>query len=248
MEASGEPQNPAVPQVQPQQAPAGQTGAYPEQASGGVLFVLKCIWLFILGAILAVVGLITLLTRPDMGTNPFIIMLMGLMFTAIGSIYGKRKLAGQAAVADYVVDPAQMLQIRPVDTPPQPQQQQQMQPFPTYPAYPSYPQSVQQRPAETPRIQQPAQPSTQLAQAEQPSGIKRIFVCPKCGAENEMDDKFCYKCGFKFTKPKKKPAKKAAKTKTEKEKPILKSKPAAKPKPAPKKALVAKKKIPKETV
>jgi ribosomal protein L40E len=241
MEATGEPQNPAFPQVQPQQASANQ-GAYQEQNSGGLLFVIKCIWLFLLGAVLAVVGLFCLIYRPDMGlTNSFIIMLMGLLFTAIGSIYGKRKMVGQTAVADYVVDPAQMLQIRPVDSPPQPQQTQA---FPAYPAYPSYPQPAQQRPAETPKIQQPAQP----AQAEQPSGIKRIFVCPKCGAENEMDDKFCYKCGFKFTKPKRKSARKAAKTK-EKEKPILKSKPVTNPNPIAKKAKpVSKKKIPKETV
>lgn len=235
MEASGEPQNPAAPQtLQPVQAPANQ-GTYQEQNSGGLLFVIKCIWLFLLGALLAVVGLFCLIYRPDMGlTNSFIIMLMGLMFTAIGSIYGKRKMAGQTAVADYVVDPAQMLQIRPADVPPQPQQ---MQPFPAYPAYPSYPQPVQQRPAETAKSQ-PAQP----AQAEQPSVIMKIFVCPKCGAENEMDDKFCYKCGFKFTKPKKKPARKAAKTKE-------KEKPAVNPKPVAKKAKpVSKNKIPKETV
>jgi len=239
MEAYGEPENPAFPQVQPQQAPANQ-GAYQEQNSGGLLFVIKCIWLFLLGAVLAVVGLFCLIYRPDMGlTNSFIIMLMGLLFTAIGSIYGKRKMVGQTAVADYVVDPAQMLQIRPVDSPPQPQQTQA---FPAYPAYPSYPQPIQQRPAETAKSQ-PAQP----AQAEQPSGIKRIFVCPKCGAENEMDDKFCYKCGFKFTKPKRKPARKAAKTK-KKEKPMT-AKPAAIPKPAPpeKAKPVAKKKMPKET-
>ncbi|MFH1236895.1 MAG: zinc-ribbon domain-containing protein [Candidatus Aenigmatarchaeota archaeon] len=242
MEATGEPQNSAGPQPQqPVQAPADQ-GAYHEHDSGGLLFVIKCIWLFLLGAVLAVVGLFCLIYRPDMGlTNSFIIMLMGLLFTAIGSIYGKRKMAGQTAVADYVVDPAQMLQIRPVDAPPQP-----MQTLPSYPAYPSYPQPVQQRPAETPRIQQPVQPAQQ-AQAEQPSGIRKIFVCPKCGAENEMDDKFCYKCGFKFTKQKKKPARKAVKAK-ENEKPMS-TKPAAIPKPAPKKAKpVAKKKIPKEAV
>lgn len=57
-----------------------------------IVFVLRSIWLFILGAGLAVLGLITFLTRPDMGYNPFIIMLMGLFFTGVGSIYGKKKM------------------------------------------------------------------------------------------------------------------------------------------------------------
>lgn len=58
------------------------------------VFVLKSIWVFLLGAGVALIGLYTLLTRPDMGSNPFIIMLMGLFFTGAGSIYGKKKLRG----------------------------------------------------------------------------------------------------------------------------------------------------------
>jgi ribosomal protein L40E len=162
--------------------------------------VIKCIWLFILGVILALVGLYTLLTRPDMGTNPFIIMLMGLFFTAAGSIYGKRKMAGQAAVADYVVDPAQMLQVRPADAIPQPQpkeQQPQYQPF--------NPALYQQRPHEPAAPAVEAKPTAPVE--AKPAEIRKIFVCPDCGAENEMEDKFCFKCGNKFVKPKKKVAK-----------------------------------------
>jgi hypothetical protein len=58
------------------------------------VFVLKSIWVFLLGVAVSLIGLYTLLTRPDMGSNPFIIMLMGLFFTGAGSIYGKKKLRG----------------------------------------------------------------------------------------------------------------------------------------------------------
>jgi ribosomal protein L40E len=77
---------------------------------------------------------------------------------------------------------------------------------------------VQQRAAEAakPVVQTQASGSqtgqVQVTEAKA-AEIRKIFVCPKCGAENEMEDKFCYKCGFRFTKPKKKaekaPAKKA---------------------------------------
>ena len=56
------------------------------------LFVLKSIWVFLLGVAVSLIGLYTFLTRPDMGSNPFIRMLMGLFFTGAGSIYGKKKL------------------------------------------------------------------------------------------------------------------------------------------------------------
>lgn len=65
-----------------------------------LLFVLKSIWLFILGAALAIIGLLCLIYRPDMGSNSFIIMLMGLFFTGAGSIYGKKKLGyGESLVS-----------------------------------------------------------------------------------------------------------------------------------------------------
>lgn len=247
MEASGEPENSSVPRAQPdaQQGQANQqSGAYQETSKA--TFMLKCIWLFVMGAILALVGLITLLTRPDMGANPFIIMLMGLLFTAIGSIYGKRKLAGQAAVADYVVDPTQMLQIRPADVPPQPQQayQQPQKPFQREPFDSSafrqktYEPSASSSPK--PAIVQPqyTQPAASIAMESKPpaSGIRKIFICPKCGAENEMDDKFCYRCGFKFTKPKKK-ADKAKKS----DKKAAAAKAAAKAKPVKVKKAITKK-------
>jgi ribosomal protein L40E len=240
MEASGEPQNPVnVPQQAPQpQQPAGPpAGAYGRQ-SGGILFVIKCIWLFVLGTILAIIGLLCLVYRPDMGQmNPFIIMLMGLFFTAAGSIYGKRKMSGQAAVADYVVDPAQMLQVRPADAiPQQAPQQPQYQPF--------NPVIYQQRPAEAPKAAQPAAPAMPVE--AKPAEIRKIFVCPKCGAENEMGDTFCYKCGVKFVKPKKRAAKKPAKTTKAKATSKAPVKAAAKAKrQAPS---VQKKKIPKEEI
>ncbi len=244
----GEQGNPADQPGQQPASPGIQAADYFQQYYGqtSVKFKLKCIWLFLLGAVLSIVGLLCLLYRPDIGTNSFIIMLMGLFFTAIGSIYGKRKLAGQAATADYVVDPQQMLMVRPQPYPPYPQMQQAQQPLQT-PVY----QAQEQRPAQQPVPQEPrtpffrnpfapsqaepvqatpAQPvQGQQAQPSQPEPanvIRKIFVCPSCGAENEMEDKFCYKCGFRFVKPKKKSksAKAAKKAGPAKAKPSAKGK------------------------
>jgi len=242
MEASGEPENPANTAI-PQQQPASQPseGAYYSRQSGGALFKLKCMWLFLLGTALALVGVYCLINRPDVGQNSFVIMLMGLMFTAVGSIYGKRKLAGQAATANYVVDPQQMLMVRPE---PAPAVQSAAQPG-----------SVQQGAAEAakPVVQTQASGSqtgqVQVTEAKA-AEIRKIFVCPKCGAENEMEDKFCYKCGFRFTKPKKK-AEKAPSKKAKPSRSKARAKESAEPiektgKPSKPAAAIAKKKSRKE--
>jgi ribosomal protein L40E len=226
MEPSGDPE--ISPSAQPPANVPDEGETYTGQVSGGALFKLKCIWLFLLGAILSLIGLYCLLYRPDIGQNSFIIMLMGLFFTAAGSIYGKRKLAGQAGVADYVVDPQQMLQVRP--TLPV-QQAQPVQPATQTTSYPQA-QPDTARPA-------PGQPAVTPAPAE----IRKIFVCPQCGAENEMKDKFCYKCGYNLETVKKKHArpKKQASKKSGKGVAKPASKPAAKI-PAQKAVKTAKKK------
>jgi len=227
-------ENPQTPPVVPAQAPAQaepQAAQQPEEQYYTVAFILKSVWLFLLGIILAVVGLYCLIYRPDMGANSFIIMLMGLFFTAAGSIYGKRKFRGETAV------------LTPVE--PQPLQAQLLQQLqelgiPAQQLMHSLETQATPKPQESqPEPQTPASVAPPPPPPGEPK-VLRIFVCPKCGAENQMDDQFCYKCGVKFIKPKKRTAKKPAKqTKAKAKKPpepLAAKAPKAKTKAAKKKA------------
>jgi ribosomal protein L40E len=96
-------------------------------------FVLKSIWVFLLGVAVALIGLYCLVYRPDLESNSFIIMLMGLFFTGAGSIYGKSKLKeGESLVSAPLQQPWEYPY-----QPPQPQPQQTPQAREPSPAYPS---------------------------------------------------------------------------------------------------------------
>ncbi|UCC91609.1 MAG: zinc-ribbon domain-containing protein [Candidatus Aenigmatarchaeota archaeon] len=194
-------------------------------------FVIKSIWVFVLGAAVTVVGLYCLLYRPDMGTsNTFVIMLMGLFFTGAGSIYGKRKLSEGEPV---VSGPPQQ---KPFGVPPQTAQETPKS-YPGYPPKetPPKPAGIQaeqkeapteefleiaeeamepggevREPVPEPAVEKPGIPAKPMAKPGE-TGIIKIVVCPNCGEENEIKDKFCYNCGFKL-KPekKKKPRKRKA--------------------------------------
>lgn len=199
-----------------------------------VSFVLKSIWIFILGVVVAIIGLYCLVFRPELGSNSFTIMLIGLFFTGAGSIYGKRKLGeGEPAVST----PPQQ---KPWEYPSRPSQPQQPQEVPeSYPGYP--PREVPARRMETPakpkeppteqfleiaeesmkpetEIQKtlepaPSEPDVEFGKPEIPAKpmakpkearIIKIVVCPNCGTENETKDRFCYNCGKKLKPEKKK--------------------------------------------
>jgi len=226
------PQNPSAPPAPASYPAEPQAVQQPEEQYYTVAFILKCTWLFLLGMILAIIGLYCLIYRPDMGQiSPFIIMLMGLFFTAAGSIYGKRKFRGETAA----LMPAE----------PQPLQAQILQQLKELgiPAQ-QLVHSLEAQAAPKPQEPQPEpQTPAPVAPPPPPPGepkILRIFVCPQCGAENQMDDQFCYKCGVKFIKPKKRAgkAKKPAKTAKAKKppEPLTEKAPKAKPKVAKKKA------------
>lgn len=215
---------------------ATQTQSAPPASIG---FKLKCIWLFLLGAVLAVIGLLCIMYRPDLGANSFIIMLMGLFFTAAGSIYGKRKLRGDIAVAiptgQQPMQAQFMQQLQELGIPMQ-QFVQSMQAQQTQPPQPAT--SIPPQP-QPPQPQPVAKPAAEAKPAAPPAGkeIMKIFVCPSCGAENEMDDKYCYRCGFNLEKVKAKVRKTKTARKKAKARPRpVKAKQAAMPKAAVPKA------------
>jgi ribosomal protein L40E len=215
---------------------ATQTQSAPPASTG---FKLKCIWLFLLGAVLAVIGLLCIMYRPELGANSFIIMLMGLFFTAAGSIYGKRKLRGDIAVAiptgQQPMQAQFMQQLQELGIPMQQfiqGMQPQAQPAQQVTSIPVQPQPVQPQPV--------VKPAAEAKPAAPPAGkeIMKIFVCTSCGAENEMDDKYCYRCGFNLEQVRAK----ARKTK------VARRKVKARPRPAKaKQAAMPKAAVPKAT-
>ncbi|MEM5871522.1 MAG: zinc ribbon domain-containing protein [Candidatus Aenigmatarchaeota archaeon] len=165
---------------------------------------LRCIWLFLFGIVIAIIGLLCVIYRKDMGANSFIVMLIGLFLTGIGSIYGKRKLRGEMTVEPIGERPLQLhflQQLREFGIPIEKilsgahEQQKPSEPISQTPTQPSLsqPQPVFQQPK--------TQPKPIEVKEKQ---IIKIFLCPRCGAENEMTDRFCFKCGFNLEKVKKK--------------------------------------------
>jgi len=216
-----------------------------------VLFVLKSIWIFILGAVLAVIGLFCLIYRPDMGSNSFIIMLMGLFFTGAGSIYGKRKLGYGESLVSVSSERQKNLKFseregreslgrfsfrkeesetefpwekrdprrfsgRPETDRETAEKQEELLEM----TEDSMGTGEQERTAERP-VTRPVQ-STSTAEPPDQEPVKspetktqapgeskkgkiiRIVVCPKCGAENEPKNKFCFSCGFNIEEYEKK--------------------------------------------
>jgi len=194
------------------------------------VFVLKSVWVFLLGVAVAVTGLLCLLFRPDIGTNSFIIMLMGLFFTGAGSIYGKRKLRGEPPVlapGEKAEHPFRLLQTRPLPIREVPVGGLSEEKKPSGTGTKKIPdeefleiaeEAIESGSAEVPageqaesRSESAASEKTETPEPEiQKTRVVKIVVCPKCGAENEPKDKFCYNCGFRL-KPKKRKKKKPAK-------------------------------------
>jgi hypothetical protein len=205
-----------------------QTPAYFKNKSS-FLYKLRCVWLFLLGSVVAIIGLLCVIYRKDMGANSFIVMMIGLFFTAVGSIYGKRKLRGEEAIVKIGAEPLSnqfLNQIHEFGIPLRKlinyfgQQATYKKSEETIPesqkALMEKPITQPVRPMPVKPMAKSLQPPQQKVYEKKEKPIVKIFICPNCGAENEMTDKFCFNCGFNLEKVKiKAKAKRRKRLKTE---------------------------------
>lgn len=155
-------------------------------------FFLKSAWLFIVGVAVAVFGVYTLFAFPAMGSGSFVLMLVGLFFTGTGSIYGKRKLRGDY----YMMSEEQNLESLKKEKPKatsETAEPEEMEEF-LEEAEQAEEQRVEAPEDETPKPSETAQKPAE----EEHIKIVKVIICPKCGAENEERDIYCYRCGKKL--------------------------------------------------
>jgi preprotein translocase subunit Sss1 len=156
---------------------------------------LRSAWLFIVGVVVAIIGVYTLLAMPDIGSVSFLIMLVGLFFTGTGSIYGKRKLRGDYYMTSEEPGLEKFRKEKPKPVAEQiPAESEQGEEF-----LEEAEQAEEQR-VERPEIEtsKPVLETTQKPPEEEHVKVIKVIVCPKCGTENQETDKFCYNCGKKL--------------------------------------------------
>ncbi len=174
---------------------------------------MQVVWLYVIGLIIIFVGIYTLMTSP--GPTSFIIMLVGLGIAAMGAAHGRRmRMMGQLDIEQIMKEKG----FQPEETekpntddfekegekPPGEAQQRAAAMAEMGTKIRGLMQSFKRRPADEPMSQE------EILQLEiddikdgkiVPTEADIIeFVCPKCGAENEERNYFCFKCGNRLRK------------------------------------------------
>lgn len=152
-------------------------------------FFLRSAWLFIVGVIVAVIGVYMLLMVPEIGSNSFIIMLIGLFFTGAGSIYGKRRLRGEYYMATEERDIVKKEKPKPVDRPGEAGESEE---------FLEEAEQAEEKRTEAPEIETSKPRLEATGEPEEHVRVIKVLLCPKCGTENKETDIFCYNCGKKL--------------------------------------------------
>jgi len=182
---------------------------------------LQVIWLYVIGIMIILVGIYLLMLNA--GPASFIVMLVGLAVSAIGAAHGKKmREMGQMDVQQMVAGGVMPPQQEQAQYPPQ-RMPQRVQAPQQLPLKARAVQAAEEEPAEEPSQEEGAAPQgilgifkRQQEQAE-PKKIMELemedvksgklvptqadvieLVCPKCGAENDERNFYCYYCGNKL--------------------------------------------------
>jgi hypothetical protein len=177
----------------------------------------RVLWIFLFGMVIVLYGVYMLFVFGEVGLytlgSSFWVMLIGLLLTGVGSIYGKRKLQDpdtfrpkpKAGLGGFITSttqpaPAKQLQEAPVETKPNP-----MRPV-LQGAEKRIEDDVRRVVSKGIRMAstvatKASTPSTQAgSQGVSQDEVKviKVLICPKCGSENQEVDKFCFNCGKKL--------------------------------------------------
>ena len=186
---------------------------------------LQVIWLYIIGLIVILIGVYMLVNNP--GPASFVVMLVGLGVAAVGSAHGRKmRQMGQFGIEDLMREGAPQEPVAGGEQEGEPEEQppaQEGQPVPEQPEA----QAIEEGPQEGPVQQEEEAPKRggimgifrrgPSMPKMRPDDIVNIeledirsgklvpteadvieLVCPKCNAENDEKNFYCYGCGNKL--------------------------------------------------
>jgi len=185
---------------------------------------LKVLWIFLFGVILVLYGVYMLFVFGEVGLSTmgssFWVMLIGLLLTGVGSIYGKKKLQdpntfrpkpGGGGLGSFIRSTPQVAAQQPAK-----ELQEASTEVKTNPMTPVLHNAERRieddvkrvvskgiRMASTVASKASTATSSQTSsqtQSNQQENVKviKVLICPKCGSENQEVDKFCFNCGKKL--------------------------------------------------
>ncbi len=183
-----------------------------------MVYRIKALILFIMGVIIAVSGIVIFLMYPDLfqentRSYSFAIMLVGLIFVAVGSVWGKKRMARGEGKKDFFSETIKKFDDKDKgkkkgkDKKEKPEDKLEGKPEDEKGFFSRLGGSEQK--IEKKEISSHAM-NKMLGGVE--SNVIRIYICPGCGSENPEGHKFCSECGkkLKFTRAQKKDDKKPA--------------------------------------
>jgi len=152
----------------------------------------KYAWLFVIGVVIVILGIYFLIGRPPgipqdlIVPRSFMIMIVGLMVTGVGAVYGRNRIRELSGYQPVVPIAEQKIE----GPKPEVRLASQENPEPVQASTQPVLQPIER--------EVPPRVSQQNASSPPKRGGKRIIkviICPHCGSENDEKNRFCFECG-----------------------------------------------------
>ena len=166
----------------------------------------KILEMYIIGIFVVIIGIVILALAPQLTAMSFVIMLIGLALSVIGAAQGRKRMLERSYQGSDLLEnvtgyiPEEHVEETEAKQETKSLKESLAQKISKISQKVSKPQE-QITPQQTQQnvFQGQSQPETQQVK------VIKIMVCPKCGAENQLMNKYCYNCGnrLKPEEPKK---------------------------------------------